>query len=446
MEEKQNSIQDWLVESQTQIQKEDVMRDEELWIEKDDNVPTIYPINRDQIQVTVNNTTLFALVEYIKRGDIELQPDFQRSYVWWDVKAEKLIDSVWNGLPIPQLFLLTLQDGKSIVLDGQQRLTSLVRFMLHEEDLKKVLPDTTFESFQAVNELQLKVSRSLFTRDKKDKDEKVIFTDLDRDTQRRFEGESLIIAQIKPTYSLFKGKEEELENLSKEIFYRLNTGWIKLTAQEIRHSLYHKEFMRELKKISFEKSWISLVPIGISKFKEDKSLLSEMLLRAFALLDTYGIQEDFDTIWKLYKSDGSKFEYTKPLNDFLDKYARMTDKFTPEQIQERLDLLRKLLGVLNSLFKEEMFKHQNVINPKTKSVRTNTFNMKYLDTLFVSLLDLFRYNPDIDPELLKEEIMNFKSNPDIIEEFVSSARWIEPIYVQWRVEWTMKIFKKLKHV
>gem|GEM_PF-1341483 len=100
----------------------------------------------------------------------------------------------------------------------------------------------------------------------------------------------------------------------------------------------------------------------------------------------------------------------------------MTDKFTPEQIQERLDLLRKLLGVLNSLFKEEMFKHQNVINPKTKSVRTNTFNMKYLDTLFVSLLDLFRYNPDIDPELLKEEIMNFKSNPDIIEEFVSSAR------------------------
>jgi len=423
--------------------QEDVMSDEELWIDLDEST-AIYPIDRDKIQVTVNSTTLFALIEYIKRWDIELQPDFQRSYVWWDDKAEKLIDSVWNGLPIPQLFLLTMKDWTSIVLDGQQRLTSLARFILHEEDLKKVLSDTTFESFQTVNQLQLKVSKSIFTWIKGDKDTKVIFTDLDKDIQRRFEWESLIIAQIKPTYSLFKWKEEDLENLSKEIFYRLNTWWIKLTAQEIRHSLYHKEFMKQLKKISFGDSWIKLVPIWIKKFKEDKSLLSEMLLRAFALLDAYWTSEDFDTIWKLEKSDWSEFEYFKPLNSFLDSYASLTDRFTDNQVSDRLNLLFKVLEFLNSLFWEEIFKHQNVINPKTGIARTNTFNMKYIDTLLVSLLNLFRYNPNINLTLLRDEIIKFKSDPKIIEDYVSKAKWIEPIYVQERVLDTIKYFEKLK--
>ena len=49
---------------------EDYLTDENLWIEKEDH--SIYPIDRDKIQVTVNNSTIFSTIEYIKRGDIEL--------------------------------------------------------------------------------------------------------------------------------------------------------------------------------------------------------------------------------------------------------------------------------------------------------------------------------------------------------------------------------------
>jgi len=107
-------------------------------------------------------------------------------------------------------------------------------------------------------------------------------------------------------------------------------------------------------------------------------------------------------------------------------------------------LLFKVLEFLNSLFWEEIFKHQNVINPKTGIARTNTFNMKYIDTLLVSLLNLFRYNPNINLTLLRDEIIKFKSDPKIIEDYVSKAKWIEPIYVQERVLDTIKYFEKLK--
>jgi len=421
-----NNIEDWL-------------DDEQLWIEKEDH--SIYPIDRDKIQVTVNNWNIFNIVTYIKRWDIELQPNFQRSYVWDDEKAEKLIDSVWKGLPIPQLFLLTKEDGSSLVIDWQQRLTSIIRFMLLKNEISSIqnLDDLSFE--------ELKVSKSIFTWDiENDKNIKVSFNDLDSDTKRKFENESLIVAQIKPTYSLFKDKKEDLEKLSKEIFYRLNTWWVKLTSQEIRHSLYHKDFMRSIKEISFSTEWKNLIPVNIWRFKNEKSLLSEMLLRAFSLLDTYWNKENIDTIWNINRLDWSKFFYFKPLNQFLDEYASISDKFTENQISDRIELLKKVIKILNELFTDgSFFKHQNVINLKTSKVRPNTFNMKYVDTLFVWLLNLFRYNTKIKNDFLKEKIIEFKWNSKFIEEYISKPWSSEPNYVEDRVKSSIAFFESLKN-
>ena len=300
---------------------------------------------------------------------------------------------MWNWLPVPQLFLLTKKDWSSLVIDWQQRLISLIRFILSGDDILKVFSkdDLINENFwsKSFDIKQLKVSKSIFSWDIKDKDIKIWFNELDKETKRKFEWESLIIAQIKPTYSLFIWKEEDLEKLSKEIFYRLNTGWIKLTSQEIRHSLYHKSFMKQIKEISFSDNWKNLIPTWIQKFKNDKSLLWEMILRAFSLLDSYAKENKSDTIWKVFDSKSNKFTYFKPLNLLLDKYASISDKFSDIEIDERIKLLNKLLKILNELFNDwTFFKHQNVSNTKTLETRANTFNIKYVDTLFVWLLNV----------------------------------------------------------
>lgn len=423
---------------------EDTLDDEELWLEKEDH--SIYPIDRDKIQVTVNNSTIFSIIQYLLRGDIELQPNFQRSYVWDDEKAEKLIDSIWNWLPIPQLFLLTKKDGSSMVIDWQQRLTSLARFMLSKEELKNVLPDTSFWDFHNIEDLPLKVSKSIFTGNPWDKDIKVSFNEIkDKDIERKFEGESLIIAQIKPTYSLFQGKEEDLEMLSKEIFYRLNTWGIKLTSQEIRHSLYHKDFMKRLKEISYSQKWRKLIPTWTQKFKTNPSLLAEMLLRWFALLDIYAPERSEDSIGKVCTLNGEKFDYFKPLNLFLDKYASISDRFENKDISDRITILEKLLDALNELFTDEsLLKHQNVSNWKTGKPRPNSFNIKYIDTLFVGLLNLFRFNPTVNKDLLRNKILEFKWNSSFIEEHVSKPWSSDPTYVHDRVTLSIDFFESLK--
>jgi len=86
------------MDEQNLIQEDKIQEDEvdDLGYEDEEKEDRLYPIDRDKVQVVVNNRTIFNIVEYIKRGKIDLQPIFQRSYVRNDEKAEKLIDSIRN--------------------------------------------------------------------------------------------------------------------------------------------------------------------------------------------------------------------------------------------------------------------------------------------------------------------------------------------------------------
>jgi len=62
-------------------------------------------------------------------GELILEPDFQRHYVWDRQRASRFIESLLLGLPVPSLFLAENLDGTVDVIDGHQRLETLFRFM-----------------------------------------------------------------------------------------------------------------------------------------------------------------------------------------------------------------------------------------------------------------------------------------------------------------------------
>lgn len=69
-----------------------------------------------------------VLVSRLRRGDI-LIPPFQRDYVWRQPEASKFIESLLLGLPVPGIFFATdPQTNKQLVIDGQQRLKTLLYF------------------------------------------------------------------------------------------------------------------------------------------------------------------------------------------------------------------------------------------------------------------------------------------------------------------------------
>ncbi len=71
-----------------------------------------------------------ALLGKFKRGKLVAQPDFQRQFVWDQVKASKPIESALLGIPIPIICLSEEPDNKEYVIDGQQRLTSFFSFIV----------------------------------------------------------------------------------------------------------------------------------------------------------------------------------------------------------------------------------------------------------------------------------------------------------------------------
>ena len=82
-------------------------------------------------QLTIGN-----LIDLWKMGELII-PSFQRKYVWSINQASKFIDSLLRGLPIPTLMFYQDSDARQVVIDGQQRLKTILFFRgdITSEDL-----------------------------------------------------------------------------------------------------------------------------------------------------------------------------------------------------------------------------------------------------------------------------------------------------------------------
>lgn len=69
-----------------------------------------------------------TLVNRIKNGDMDLQPDFQRGEIWTIQKKKKLIDSILRGWKVPPIHVVPNKYSIDEVLDGQQRLAAIRDF------------------------------------------------------------------------------------------------------------------------------------------------------------------------------------------------------------------------------------------------------------------------------------------------------------------------------
>ncbi len=71
---------------------------------------------------------------------LELRPDFQRNEVWTQAAQIMLIDTILKGIPIPKIYIKSIVKNEKtyrIVVDGQQRLTAILKFIRDELPLKK---------------------------------------------------------------------------------------------------------------------------------------------------------------------------------------------------------------------------------------------------------------------------------------------------------------------
>ena len=166
-------------------------------------------------ELTFNSFEFTAQTLLLKeeKKQLVLNPEYQRQYVWGNMKASKLIESCIIKIPLPNIYL-HYTGGKYEVIDGVQRLTSVLDYM------KDKFPLSDLNIYPQLN-------------DKK-------YSQLEAKFQTAIEDYAFRCIVL---------REDSDTNAVREIFKRLNSGGIILSPQETRHALYPSLFDRLLDKL-----------------------------------------------------------------------------------------------------------------------------------------------------------------------------------------------------
>lgn len=175
--------------------------------------------------------TTETIARQLEKGNIDLNPSFQRRDAWSEQEKSRLIESLMLGFPVPPIILAESKQKKNsyIVIDGKQRLLSIRRFYsnvserefkeksLQEKDVFKQLKLKgldILESFNGKTYSQLEVENPDY------------INNLDNQSIR-----TIVIKNWPDEAFLYT------------VFLRLNTGSKKLSSQELRQALKPGPFL-----------------------------------------------------------------------------------------------------------------------------------------------------------------------------------------------------------
>lgn len=77
------------------------------------------------------------MIEWIKKDKINLHPPYQRNFIWSSKDQKLLIDSIMKGYPLPNFFIYKNENETYDMVDGQQRATTISKYVKGEFGLKQ---------------------------------------------------------------------------------------------------------------------------------------------------------------------------------------------------------------------------------------------------------------------------------------------------------------------
>jgi hypothetical protein len=235
----------------------------------------------ESLVVYSRDWTVETILSQIEKDNVDLNPAFQRRNAWNDAKRSKLIESLIIGIPVPEIVLAEDKDKKRsfIVIDGKQRLLAIAGFLDPGRypvwDQPKLRGLTTRSDLNGSS-----------------------FADVESEGDPMGDIRNLMNSDIRCTII----SNYESSQVLYDIFYRLNTGSVPLSSQELRQVLNRGDFANYL--ISTTNSDLPLHRVLNLKGPDARLRDAEILLRYIA--------------FSLFGSD-----YTGNLTPFLD--AKMAE-------------------------------------------------------------------------------------------------------------------------
>lgn len=260
------------------------------------------------------------LVEDINSEKLLLKLEFQRDYVWDDTKASRLIESLLMNVPIPVCYFAEELDGSFEVIDGQQRLKSIWRFISEDadEDRLRLRGLTVLEEFNGA-----------------------YFSDLPQRDQRRIDSRTIRCIVI---------TEDSHEDIKFDVFERLNTGSVRLSDQELRNCIYRGGFNDLLRDAARGEAFQRILQGQLSRRMDD----AELVLRFVALADRLQ-------------------SYKPALRQFLNEYMR-EHRSADDRVEELIESFSTVAATAETVFGDNAFRRLDREGPAGRTINKALFD------------------------------------------------------------------------
>jgi Protein of unknown function DUF262 len=216
---------------------------------------------RRSVDFDTFDIVLQQIVSMVKSKAIDIAPAYQRQFRWDNERCSELVESIFLGIPVPSLFMAANTDGTWELVDGVQRLSSIVKFVGDDELRTRmgVGPALRLEGLEKLSQFNAKT-----------------FLELPESIRLQFELRPIKVVTL-------SDKSDSIVRF--DLFERLNTGGIALTEQEIRACVFRGSFADFLGRLAADQNFHSAVKL--TNRQDHDGTREECVLRFFAYLHRY---------------------------------------------------------------------------------------------------------------------------------------------------------------
>jgi len=301
-----------------------------------------------EVHTTEMKMSIGEIINLYRDEELIIRPEFQRLFRWEIDQKSRLIESILIGIPIPPIFVQQRRDGVWEIIDGLQRVSTILEFVgVLKNENPKPLEKTKF--LPSLENIYFKT-----------------FEDIQESKLNHFSKEIQLIFKRVPIGVVIIKRESD-ETTKYELFDRLNSGGTVLTKQEIRNAIFliEKPFAINLiHKLSQQDNFTNSV--ALSEKDIESAYDNEIVLRFFA-----------------YTQIPEKFrEYGNSVNDFLDNYLKYDIK------ENKIDFLEKYFNNFFN-FMEENFAENSFRTLRDDGRYIRGFKISKFEALVIGLKDNF---------------------------------------------------------
>ncbi|HBO5314742.1 TPA: DUF262 domain-containing protein [Pseudomonas aeruginosa] len=301
--------------------------------------------NRKTVSFDSYDITVRQLYDMVIEREIDIAPEYQRHFAWNEVRQSQLIESLILGIPIPSLFMATNPDSSWEVVDGLQRLTTVINFMGDEDLIERVNP--------ACKKLKLTGLEKLSALNG------VSYPDLPKSIQLMFINRPMRVTVLNDRSDF---------DIRYDLFERLNTGGITLHPQEIRNCIFAGPFNDMLKDLATYPAFRAVVKTTENSARSGS--YEELVLKFFAYY------EDRD-------------EFVHGVKEFLNEYMQ-------KKINTRDDNHLKTLFTRTFDYLEE-----NLPNGIVRGNRVNKTPLVLFEAISIGVADALEAGANINAKALQ---------------------------------------------